>query len=204
MKEQILLGTLLGDGGVYRYGRNKTYSIRWQHSLKQEEYAIWKAENSLDNYSVYRGSKFDKRTNKVYTFITCYSIVDDYSYYRSLFYKDKKEVNQNVLNKLQPLGLAVWYLDDGNMYYNGNNCHITLSVNGFNENSKDLIISYFKKYDLNFKKSQKAIRITSKKECEIFMNLVEKYIPNCMEYKKLSYQVNKYKINKNAKKISAL
>ena len=55
MKEQILLGTLLGDAYIGKLqGRRKTYTIRWEHCLEQEEYALWKAENSLDNYSIYK------------------------------------------------------------------------------------------------------------------------------------------------------
>lgn len=47
MKEQILLGTLLGDAYIGKLqGRSKTYSIAWEHCLEQEEYALWKAENS--------------------------------------------------------------------------------------------------------------------------------------------------------------
>ena len=49
MKEQILLGTLLGDAYIGKLqGRSKTYSIAWEHCLEQEEYALWKAENSLN------------------------------------------------------------------------------------------------------------------------------------------------------------
>ena len=195
MKEQILLGTLLGDAYMSKLsGKKEMSSIGWEHSLKQEEYALWKAKNSLNNYSFYKRDRLDSRTNNTYHSIICYSTKDNYKDYRKLFYNDKKEVSQEILNKLEPLGVAVWYMDDGNIYYNSNNCHISIGVNNFSNQSKQLIINWFKeKYNLNFKISSNAIRITSRKECEIFMNIVEKYIHESMNYKKLSSALLKYK-----------
>ena len=188
MKNQILLGSLLGDAFIGKLSsRAKSYSIKWEHSLEQEEYALWKAENSLDNYSVYKRERLDKRTNKLYKSIVCSSTKDDYKYYRELFYKDKKEVSLKILNELNSLGITIWYLDDGNIYYNGNNCHLTLAVNGFSNFSKDLIIQWFKdNYDINFKLTGKAIRLTSKKDCLKFMKIIEPNIIESMKYKLLS------------------
>lgn len=84
-------------------------------------------------------------------------------------------------------------MDDGNLYYNGNNCHLTLSVDGFNDESRNNIIKYFKvSYGINFKKIGKAIRVTSVKETKIFMGVVEKFIPKCMKRKTLSFQYKRY------------
>ena len=47
-------------------------------------------------------------------------------------------------------------------------------------------------YNLNFKKSQEAIRITSKKEVELFMKIISKFIPKCMIRKTLKFQINKH------------
>ena len=108
-----------------------------------------------------------------------------------------KEVSQEILDQLNDESIAVWFMDDGNMYYNGNNCHISLAVNGFNSESKERIIKWFKeKCNLNFKHSGKAIRITSRRQCQLFMDVVEKHIPECMAYKKLESAILKYKKNK--------
>lgn len=197
MKEQILLGTLLGDAYIGKLqGRSKTYSIGWQHCLEQEEYAIWKAENSLDNFSIYKRSRLDNRTNNIYNSITCYSTKDNYQYYRELFYNESKQVSQEVLNKLEPLGIAVWFMDDGNLYYNGNNCHLTLSVNGFNNESVDRIIDYFQnKYNILFKKCGKAIRLTSVSQVELFESYFKKFYHDSMLYKTLDFQKEKYNNN---------
>lgn len=194
MKEQILLGTLLGDAYISKLqGKRKSLVISWQHCIKQELYALWKAENGLDNYSIYRRSVLDSRTNKIYHSITCYSRKDNYQYYRNLFYKEHKEVSQEVLDMLKPLGIAVWFMDDGNLYYNGNNCHLTLAVNGFDDESVNRIINYFKNnYNIIFKKTGKAIRITSVKQVELFESFFKKYYHYSMNYKTLEFSKNKH------------
>ena len=196
-KIQILLGTLLGDASIENLkNRSKTYNIRWEHCLEQEEYAIWKAENSLDNYSIYKRSRLDNRTNKIFHSITCYSRKDNYKFYRDLFYNPIKEVSQEILDRLEPLGIAVWFMDDGNLYYNGNNCHLTLSVNGFNEESVDRIINFFKsKFDIHFKKTGKAIRITSVKQVELFESYFKQFYHESMLYKTLQFQKEKHNNN---------
>lgn len=196
MKEEILIGTLLGDGSIGKLqGRSKSYKIKWEHCRKQEEYAIWKAEQSLESFSIYRRSRLDKRTGNTYHSTTIYSTVNDYKDLRFLFYpKGIKEVSEEVLSKLTPLSIAVWFMDDGNLYYNGNNCHLTLSVNGFSRESRERIIDFFKKeYDINFKLSGKAIRLTSVREVNKFENNFKSHYHNSMKYKTLEYGKRKHK-----------
>ena len=194
MKEQILLGTLLGDAYIGKLqGRSKSYSIGWEHCLEQEEYALWKAENSLNNFSFSKRCRLDSRTNKVYNSIVFYSTKDNYEYYRNLFYVETKEVSQEILNMLGPLAIAVWFMDDGNLYYNGNNCHLTLSVNGFDNESVNRIITYFQdKYNIIFKKSGKAIRLTSVRQVELFESFFKEYYHESMNYKTLQFNKNKH------------
>lgn len=196
MKNNILLGTLLGDACIGKlYGKQKTYKISWEHSLKQKQYALWKAEKSLNNFSFYERKRFDKRTNKIYSSITIYSRKDDYKYFRELFYNNNsKTVSNKILNKLTPLSIAVWFMDDGSLYYNGNNCHLTISTNCFDKNSVQNIINYFKKtYNINFKKHQKAIRITSVKEVEKFEQHFSNFYHESMNYKKLKNAKQKHR-----------
>jgi hypothetical protein len=195
MKEQIIIGSLLGDATIPKLlNRRKSYSIRWEHSLEQKEYALWKAENSLDNFSIYIRERFDKRTNKIYKSITCYSTKDNYEKYRKLFYKDVKIITSELLDLLEPLGIAVWFMDDGSLYYNGNNCHLNIAVDSFDENEVKLIIDFFKtKFDVNFKKHKKQIRLTSVKEVKNFEEHFSLYYHESMLYKTLEFKKTKHK-----------
>jgi len=190
MNKELIIGTLLGDAYIPKlYGRSKSYSIGWQHSLKQEEYALWKADKAKVPYSIYKRERLDKRTNKVYKSITIYSTGTNFKYYRKLFYpKGIKVISKNILSKLTPLSIAIWFCDDGNLYYNGNNCHLTLGVDCFNS---DVIIKYFKeRWNLNFKKCQARIRLTSVKEVNKFEYLFRDFYPYMMGYKTLAHQKN--------------
>ena len=174
---------------------NRPCSYSFCFSQANKDYATWKAKLIGNHYYEYDLDRYDKRTNKNYQTRQIIIKMDKKlkEHYYNLFYKPCKQINLEILNQLDDIGICIWYLDDGSVYYNGNNCHITLSVNGFTLEERDLIIKWFKeKYDLNFKKSQKAIRITSKKDCEKFMDIVEKYIPDCMSYKKLKNRIKRY------------
>jgi len=190
---EIILGSLLGDGCIpKRTGRAKSFTLSWEHSLKQEEYAIWKAEKSKIEYNIYKRSRLDKRTNKTYHSITVYSTGIDFKEFRNLIYPlGIKIAPKKVLDMLTPLSIAVWFCDDGSMYYNGNNCHLSLGINYF-KNKKEIIDYFKKRWGLNFKLSCGAIRLTSIKEVDKFERLFSKYYPPMMEYKKLSFNKKKY------------
>lgn len=89
-------------------------------------------------------------------------------------------------------------MDDGNLYYNGNICHLTLSVNGFDEESVDRIINYFQnKFGILFKKIGRAIRLTSVRQVELFESFFKEYYHKSMNYKTLQFNKNKYINGKN-------
>lgn len=195
MNEQILLGTLLGDAYIQKSkSRNCSYQLKFNQSI--EEFALWKAEMLGIKYNYKTKKVFDIRTNKFYnrTDLWFPGSSKSIEYYYNLFYTPKKEVTLKVLTMLDDLALSIWYCDDGSMYYNGNNCHLTLSTNGFNDESRKIIIEWFRsKYNINFKATtQGAIRLTSIKNCKIFMNIVEKHLPECMLYKTLTNNIKKY------------
>lgn len=194
MNLQVLKGSLLGDAWIQKFpNRPNSYGINFQQS--EYNYTKWKAEMCGIPYTLSKYKRFDKRTKKIYYSYSVYLRLNK-KYKRKLyesFYTPKKEVSVEILDSLSPLAIAIWYMDDGNLYYNGNNCHLSLAIDGFNAKSKDNIIAYFKNnYSINFKKSKESIRITSVRETKLFMNIVEKYIPKCMARKTLKFQKNKY------------
>lgn len=58
-------------------------------------------------------SIFDKRTNKFYNRIdVCTGVNPLFTKYYDKFYKNKiKYINEEVLYQLDPLGIAIWYMD---------------------------------------------------------------------------------------------
>ena len=118
--EQFVIGAILGDSHIRYTGKTSRANTRieFAHSTKQEEYIQWKYD-FLKEYELaaspprlYKIGKekeflqlrFTSKSNKIF---------NEYHY---LFHKEgKKKITRKILNKLQPLGLAIWYMDDGNL-----------------------------------------------------------------------------------------
>lgn len=207
MKLPVIIGTLLGDAWITKTSRTgkrgvENFSFSFSYCQKNKEFAEWKAKLIGLPYSSHDYKRFDKRTNKYYYNTLIHLTLDKATKEKiyNLFYKPKKEVSIDILHMLNDLAICIWYLDDGSIYYNSNNCHLVLSVDGFSDEGRSLIISFFKeKYNIEFKRHGKSIRITSKKECEKFMNIFGRYIPDCMSYKLLKNRILRYKLEKKIK-----
>lgn len=194
MNLEFILGICIGDSHISKiYGRSKTHFISWEHSEKQYDYAIWKAKQLGISYGVYERSRLDIRTKNIYKSVIIYSKQIDFKNYRELFYPEgKKEISLDVLLKLKEQDIAIWFCDDGNLYYNGNNCHLTLATDKYRDKN-ELIINYFKeRWGLNFKKTQTRIRLTSNIEVKKFETMFKDYYPPMMEYKTLEFNKKKY------------
>ena len=85
----------------------------------------------------------------------------------------------DLLNKLEPLGLAVWIMDDGYKHSNS----ISIATNCFTHSELEQLVIILKKnkFNLHFTicDSTKVIHLSAK-DLYIFINLVEPYIhPDC-------------------------
>ena len=197
-QEQIIVGTLLGDGYMaYQKSITQNHKLQFTHSLKQKEYAFWKANQIGLPFSTYYRNRFDKRTGKTYNSVEISFNADNlFNYYYDMFYIDKKRVATAImLQRLQKLGIVTWYCDDGNLYLSKDTKVLTLSTDSFSYQEKELAINLFKyKYDLNFKKTNKgAIRLVSLREIRKFMAIFGPFIPNCMAYKKTYLDFKTYR-----------
>ena len=198
--EQVLLGSLLGDGCliIKKDQINPIYAE--VHSLAQEDYMIWK--NKTFGCTIRKYGYYDKRTKKTYH--RCYiesktNLV--YTHYYSLFYpKGKKIVTSEILNLLKPLGMAVWFCDDGS--YNYRNDYIELSTKGFSIKENQIICNYFKrKYGLNFKINKAGNIQLGVSDTKRFIHLIRDYVHELMHYK-LGLDKDKRKNSKKRKSLS--
>jgi hypothetical protein len=150
---QLILGSLLGDARLECRSKSirakHTARLRIHQSDKQKDYVFWKYEK-LDNI-VAKGPRFtkvwhDSKRNK-----------DHYSWYfhtqsnealgliHKLFYQNNiKVVPRDLIEVLDPLGFAVWYMDDGS----NNGSDITLNTHCFSNQEhrmiQDLFLNKFK------------------------------------------------------------
>jgi hypothetical protein len=120
---QTLIGSILGDGCIqksktnYQY-RNASYEER--HTYEQTDYVNWKG-------MILNKLKPTLSTNKLkerrLVLATCEMFNDLYPMFYQypvdyLYKKYKNTILPTLINKLDHLGLLVWFLDDGNNNYN--------------------------------------------------------------------------------------
>lgn len=113
----ILIGLLLGDGYIDPKGR-----IGIEHGEKQKEYCIFKAKllhsicggSDIKVKELVRNKTSEK--SKLDKFIT-YSFKKQSKHFipiRNLLYlNNKKTYTKEVLDLLDPLAIALWWMDDG-------------------------------------------------------------------------------------------
>ncbi len=139
-EEQILLGSILGDGCIYK-NKNNNYKYSESHSLKQKEYVLWKNRFLKFNIHTYNDyNSFSKNIEKIYI---SKGDTKRFSKFYELFYPNgKKVVTKEIINMLESLGLAVWHMDDGSYDYNNN--RINIYSNGFSLKENIILQGWFK------------------------------------------------------------
>lgn len=197
--EQVLIGSLLGDGNITQSkGINSYY--RAEHSIKQKDYLEWKYNvlKPLCRGNIKESKREDKRTNK--TYYSCYFYTRTHQYLtelRNLFYIDDiKRIPKNLSELLTPMSLAVWYMDDGTN--NKSQVKASLTVQGFPLEDILLIQDVLKsKFGLNTyitKRNDKKLgKITYnldfyKEDTYKLFSLIEPYVIPPMKYKILPLQ----------------
>ncbi len=163
--DQIVLGSLLGDGMLEipreRNGNTGNCVLKIKHSGAQLKYLEWISESLCDyglcgKNPIRRTISYHKRTGKEYEsylFESRRSV--KLSMWEKDFYKHSgkrrhKIVTRRVLNRLEPLGLAIWWMDDGHLAYNirtngkGGSFQLVFSTEGFSVEENFKIQQYFK------------------------------------------------------------
>ena len=191
IEKQVILGSLLGDGTVDRYGR-----LRIQHSSKQLEYNEYK--NSLLKSIVKSFKKditrFDRRTKKTYysNLVSTQCLKPIKECYNSWYKDSVKTINLSDIINIDPLGLAIWFMDDGFKCNSG----IKIATDSFKkEELLELIKVIFVKFNILFKIDKRNRLFLLKDSYTEFHNLIYPYILPEFYYKLQSDQIIKNGVN---------
>ena len=106
----VIIGSLLGDAYLTPNG-----SLQVEHGLTQAEYTKWKYQmlQVIAGRQPKMVERFDRRTQKTYRSLRFYTkaVLKDL---RAGFYQDRKKIVPGFLGDvLDPLAVAVWFMDDG-------------------------------------------------------------------------------------------
>lgn len=192
-KEQksLLIGMLIGDGTITNHP-----DFKMTHSGEQESYLKWKI-SQLDKYNLPHGGF------KEYFQKTGYKVGERVIYVRlktsptikalrRSVYIPNKTISRNLLNWLNPLGIAIWYMDDGCINVNtsaqrSSIQHTIKIATCVNEETVNIIINYFNEvWNIKFRKFKEgsntfSISTSSEEDCFNFVNIVKPYIEQVPE-----------------------
>lgn len=178
--EQLILGTLLGDGCI-SYSGTKLPRYRVGHSYKQAEYVDLKYE-MLKAYVRTGPKTYAGRTTTTYNFETTTSVMW-LEYYNLCYSIGKKLVTKEWLDKLTPEGLAYWYMDDGGLTSKS----LRIATYSFGAEEMELLVSMLCGFGIN----SKIVLIKNKylglhfdaENRNKFISIISPYIIPSMAYK---------------------
>ncbi|PIN86133.1 hypothetical protein COV19_06570 [Candidatus Woesearchaeota archaeon CG10_big_fil_rev_8_21_14_0_10_44_13] len=187
-EEQIIIGGLLGDLHCRKTKTSINARLEGGHGAEQKGYLIYKMELLRNlNWIIW------KSKNGTYHYQSkSYACLN---YYHNLFYpNNKKIVNQEILNKVERLGLLIWFMDDG--CYRKRDKNSSIYTNCFSYYEQTLMKDWFdKKWGLspkiytakdpkNTDGNVRYYLAFSVKDTIKLRDLVKDFeIPDCMSYK---------------------
>jgi len=224
-QKQVLFGSLLGDGGLYKkysYG-NPHYSE--QHCIRQSDYCKWKAMILREQFGVKEAIyNADRGTRKTYNItIGCNAFFKEIheAFYRLLrkayikhyaskrINKDgthqfqyiekgyyKKVLPLSILHEIDELGLAVWFMDDGSSYKR-HSIYCMIATDNFTLEENQAIVQWFhNRWDIECK-IESVLRWNGKTYHHVIFNSVNsrKLVDLITPY---VVECMKYKVTNNA------
>ena len=187
-KEQksLLVALLIGDGTI-----SSNYVSKLSHSTLQREYLEWKV-GLLNKYGIKNNgvkeyiSKCGYNTGKSVLYSQM-SLIPTIKALRRSVYTPKKTITRKLLEWLNPLGLAIWYMDDGCINVNTSKQrssiqHTIKIATCVDDDTIKTIINYFDEvWGIHFRpfkegKNTYSIASSSELDCEKFIKIVKPYI----------------------------
>ena len=158
-----LTALALGDGCLKQNGKSNSYMIHINHSVKQRCYIEWK-KKLLDKIfkREHRIGYYEaKNGEKIYGVLSIHSTHKYFKFLKSfLSVNGEKRISVKALKRLDDLGLAILYCDDGNLLKRNHGLAVRLHLSLY-KHEVDPIINFFKeKWGVEFT----AYRENSKKE----------------------------------------
>lgn len=186
-QKRLLIALLIGDGTI-----SSNYVFKLSHSIEQKEYLEWKVSllnkfgiknNGIKEYTSSCGYNFGKRV--LYSQMSLHSTIKAL---RRSVYIPKKTITRRLLNWLDELGLAIWYMDDGFININESeqrhgsvqrNIRISTCVD---EQTCNMMIDYFKeKWKVEFrpfleKSKLYSLATRTNNDTDKFIEIIKPYV----------------------------
>lgn len=111
----IIVGTVLGDGSLIETFSKNNLRLQIDHAIAQKEYVLWKYE-ALKPFILTPPTYQLKNRSWRFRTISHPELTE----IGRIFYRNRQKiVPQEITSLLEPIGLAVWFMDDGANHPNG-------------------------------------------------------------------------------------
>lgn len=191
----MIYGMLLGDSSIINDKRTNSNNIRISTTQGEAQLEYLKLKQSIfgeDNFRIYKG-KSGYCDNAVYSGRLVMDINIANHVLQDCYVDGKKAITERMMDKITPMSLAFWYMDDGTIRHRSvddkQSPSIEISTCGFTKEENEILIDmlwnkFGVKANLRRERTYWSIYITVE-GTKVFLDLIKDYIPACMKYKTL-------------------
>lgn len=190
--KQFIRGSILGDGCIPKLGkRSKNCRLTFGHGEKQLKYLEWKhsfLEEYLLSGKIHRNvAKSDRyKSGQCISYHFKSKTHPVFTEFRTMYYKNMKGLDLKDIAKIDEFALAIWYMDDGNISRRKKRSpHIEFNTQSFSPTEVNFLVNLLKdKWNIRCARMSYSniIRVSSY-DCQKFLDLIEPYKINCLNYK---------------------
>lgn len=178
---QVLLGKMLGDGSLTI--AKEGASIGWGHVIKSLTEWTGQGVGCLYKPQKPQTSGYGSRVYRANT-IRCNSIKKAFE---DFYNPGRKKLPEWVIDKITPIALAFWYMDDGSLAHADNQeDRAVFNSCGFTEVEHDTLLKCLEKFNIKGTKYEHEgfwrIRVNSDEAEKLFL-LIAPYIQKDLQYK---------------------
>lgn len=180
MQRSIIIGTLLGDGSLIETFSKKNLRLQIDHCDAQKAYVQWKYEQLK---SLILTPPTYQVKNRSWRFRTISH--PELTEIGRLFYRNRqKVVPQGLEQLLTPLGLAIWFMDDGAAHPTG----ALINTQSFKKDECEYLQKILKQSfsitHTNLHKDHNGWRLyIGARSRQRFIQIVQPFLLPCMMYK---------------------
>lgn len=191
----MIYGMLLGDSSIINDKRTNSNNIRISTTQGEAQLEYLKLKQSIfgeDNFRIYKGKSW-YCDNAVYSGRLVMDINIANHVLQDCYVDGKKAITERMMDKITPMSLAFWYMDDGTIRHRSvddkQGPSIEISTCGFTKEENEILIDmlwnkFGVKANLRRERTYWSIYITVE-GTKVFLDLIKDYIPACMKYKTL-------------------
>jgi hypothetical protein len=182
-QKDIVIGSILGDGCLCGNWSRTNCRLKISHSAKQQDYVLWKYD-ILKKWFLTE-PRIYKKTKSIS--IRTISHPELTGFYKIFYGNNTKIIPMNIATLLNPLVVAVWFMDDGNIRKFKNKIYgYYINTQSFSliDNQK-LVKVFWDNFGINclIIKNKGKHRLYIGRDRNKFRNLIEKLIIPSMQYK---------------------